>query len=1766
MIDANQKKEPFFFSKEQFKEISLDYHPEKTATLLSKIFETTNEVGPEDKKLLYNAALYHHLKSEASEKNSAPSFPEKIEGIIKEVEELTPDNENKILNASEEARIIKLAEILVELEEIISSYMFFDLDQIRNFYLPVLERWRRTLILTKFSKYFQTSVSLIHDIELLTEKLYGRLGQFWQYDYFHEFFNWLSEYLSSLSSKQIRYKDVIIDFPHILGKDENFWFKALSMGESYTAQVNLLLDINGEDYEVPYFNLPLVTPRGTFVIEGVECLPQKKFSLVNNNSPKFTDLERMRDLRGFYVKEFNYYEYMKKSLQKEVEKYTKKFTLAEYLVHPYISGGLDRFIRLFHTKKGHERFIFFDSTNPLSEIEHRRKIVFTRGIQSKSGRDIHPTHYGRVCLLETPESEAIGIKLHLAHKAKITEDGKILSPLKNNKGTIKFFSPEAEPSPVGDFICYETNSEEIMVRGEPDAKKVKKAEVEWTDAFLDQLFGYAALQIPFVNHNDPARALMGSKNLKQAVPLVNSEPPLVQTGYEKIVAEIAEGIIRSYIQGTVKSIDKDKIVIKTRLGEEVMFYLPKSPFSVASRIPFSFIPRVKKGEKIEPGKILAERTGINNGKVSLGANFLVAYMPYYGYNMDDAIVVSKSAAEKLKSLHVITKEYKVSSDAILEEHIDLDKKIDENTIIAIFSELRKDADFYEDEFENKNTPDSLKDQIEKLLNSNHIKIKNYSENSLEWLNEVLRIPNLKEIIDIQPPFPKKIEKLLKETLYARGRTFEDLDPDKQNRIKLLNRLIIERMPTLYPKVPKMKTKIRRVIRSEPDMRGCRVINLRVFIEDDRQILKVSIEKERPLEVGDKLTGRHGNKGVVSCILPDKNMPYLNIKGEKKYVEVIFNPHSIISRMNLGQVLETHYGWVAREHPDEDTRKKAEMAGKPFAKSDLKSLSKWLEEAGLNEKGMGILYRNGNPLTNNPVTVGYQYLVKLNHLACDKLSIRGNDGPVSYITGMPLGGKRFIGGQRLGEMEAWAILSQNGENLIEQFFGERSNACIIDDSGHISISESIKALTYFWRGLGVCFELLDEDGEIIVPERYAETKLMDVKKYRIRFADSKDIFKWGKNLNNLHELNSMEKDEMGYITLSEAVTLLGKEVNYLPVIPLRCRPHKKSKLTKLYRKILVDNISTKKDKKTILQKRVKLLEKEILSYVTGKQGIIRKAILGRRVNLSARGVIVPDPKIKPYEVRIPLDIMWIFGEESKKVLLNRQPTLHPHNLQMFSTLSWNHKAIGVNPLICSGFNADFDGDTMSVYKTGYKIPDYMDALNNALLRANGKPNINISQDIVTGLYLLSQTQEGRENIAKCINDDEIYNSGHGQIDKRKAESILKLYFLKCESKKKFFDFAHELMCLGLKIATEKGFSLSIFDFTDLSLNETQKQDCLKDTAPEEKTEEFIRQNIKSCKTENPIAIMLLSGARGDLSNVKQMVGMKGFVEKMGGQKTNEIVFSSYLEGLSPTEYYLASFGARKSLGDKKLVTPDAGYLTRRLVFAIGDIKIQGQDDCGAEGIRLSIENCLGRYGKIDSNWCLLDENKISELKKKHVKEIEVRSPLTCKNDSGICQVCYGWELGTRKVPPPGFAAGILSAEVIGERATQDAMRSYHSGKATKTISKFSIAKAIFDNTIIPDNQKRPSEIIEEAGSKIDALMTLAHKLHEDVYEKKVDIKHYEVALKGLMYKGVYLGTYKMIKNKHPLHQLFFSCTSNSIQNFAEKNASEEFNSPLEKLFI
>ncbi|MCD6177979.1 DNA-directed RNA polymerase subunit beta [bacterium] len=633
---------------------------------------------------------------------------------------------------------------------------------------------------------------------------------------------------------------------------------------------------------------------------------------------------------------------------------------------------------------------FMDNENPLAELEHKRRLSatgpggLTRERAGFEVRDVQPSHYGRICPIQTPEGPNIGLVNHLAGYARINPFGFIETPyFKVEKGRVTsevhyLLAFEEEKYniahggvPISEDGRIIPSKVEARRKGEPAV--VKREEIDYIDVSPEQPISIATSLIPFLQNDDANRALMGSNMQRQAVPLVNPEAPLVMTGVERKVAMDSGQELLAPEDCIVEEVDAKHIKIRTKKGQ-VKNYQLRTFVRSNQYTCFHQRPLVKKGQKVKKGEVLADGGAIDRGYLALGRNVLVAFMPFYGQNFEDAIVIS----ERL-----------VKEDVYTSIHIE---------------------NFTCDVRETKLGPEVTTYDIP-----------NVGEEKLKDLDEegIIRIGAEVGPNDI---LVGKISPKGKEMLTAEERLLGAIFGEKAKDVKDTS------------------------LRMEHGKRG-RVVKVKVFERGQANLepgiikrIEVEVAQLRKITSGDKLAGRHGNKGVISKVLPEEEMPFME---DGTPVDIILSPLSVVSRMNLGQILETHLGWAAK--------KLGYHAITPaLSGATEKDIKEELKKAGLDEDGKVVLYdgQTGEPYPQK-ITVGWIYMMKLIHMVEDKVHMRAI-GPYSLITQQPLGGKAQFGGQRFGEMEVWALEGYGAAYSLQEMLTIKSD----DVSGRAAAYEAI----------------------------------------------------------------------------------------------------------------------------------------------------------------------------------------------------------------------------------------------------------------------------------------------------------------------------------------------------------------------------------------------------------------------------------------------------------------------------------------------------------------------------------------------------------------------------------------------------------------------------------------------------------------------------------------------------------------------------------------
>jgi len=758
-----------------------------------------------------------------------------------------------------------------------------------------------------------------------------------------------------------------------------------------------------------------------------------------------------------------------------------------------------------------------DQTNPLSMLTHERRLsaLGPGGLNRKRAgfevRDVHISHYGRICPIETPEGTNIGLISSLAIYAGVDEYGFLVTPyqvVKKGKLTdqIEWLRADQEHealiAPADTPIDHERLvGDTIVARHHGDFRLVSSDHVQYVDVAASQMVGVSAGLIPFLEHDDANRALMGSNMQRQAVPLMITEPPLVATGLEKDAARNSSMLVRARNAGTVTYVDARRIEI----GGDV--YPLRKFVGLNERTCQNQRPIVSMGQKIAKGDVIADGAGTHLGELALGRNVLAAFMAWDGFNFEDAIIISEELVENdtYTSIHIEEFDIEIRETKLGREEFTRDipnvsekalRNLDENGIVRVGTYVRPG-----DILVGKVSPKSKTELTpeEKLLHAIFGRagedVKNDSlevPSGIEGI--VIHTQKFSRRMSLSEEERKQFEQALKETevqgnakiaetfgtLVAkieeslkRKLTDEDGTPlveDKEHRY-IAEQAARFRLDTLEIRGAKQKAEVERIyqqtwpaVEAAIDDRDRKLNSMKRGDElrsGVLQMVKVYIAAKRVISVGDKMAGRHGNKGVIAKILPKEEMPYL---ADGTHVEVLLNPLGVPSRMNVGQILETHLGWAGAKLGFQAVTPVFDGAGE-------EDIRKCLVEAGLPKHGKAKLYdgRTGEPFEQE-ATVGYIYMMKLHHLVDDKVHARST-GPYSLITQQPLGGKARFGGQRFGEMEVWALEAYGSAYILQELLTVKSD----DVEGRTKIYESmVKGENSLEAGTPASFDVLTNE--------------------------------------------------------------------------------------------------------------------------------------------------------------------------------------------------------------------------------------------------------------------------------------------------------------------------------------------------------------------------------------------------------------------------------------------------------------------------------------------------------------------------------------------------------------------------------------------------------------------------------------------------------------------------------------------------------------------
>ena len=794
---------------------------------------------------------------------------------------------------------------------------------------------------------------------------------------------------------------------------------------------------------------------------------------------------------------------------------------------------------------------FMDQTNPLAEITHKRRLSalgpggLSRERAGFEVRDVHYTHYGRLCPIETPEGPNIGLISSLSVFSKVNSMGFLETPYRKvDKGIVdtKNFQYMSAEEEEGMKIAQanipldnkgKITEDKVIARQEGDFPLVSPDEINYTDVAPNQIASVSASLIPFLEHDDANRALMGSNMMRQAVPLMRTDSPIVGTGLEKQVAKDSRVLINAEDSGIVDYVDAERIVIQYQRTDEEKLVSFDDDKKVYDLIKFrktnqgtsiNLKPIVQKGDKVTKGQVLCQGYATENGELALGRNLKVAFMPWKGYNFEDAIVISEKVVREdlFTSIHVDEYSLEVRDTKLGAEELTNDipnvseeatRELDENGMIRIGAEVKPG-----DILIGKITPKGESDPTpeEKLLRAI------FGDKAGDVKDASLKAsPSLRGVVIDKKLFSRSIKDKRKRS--EEKQAIESLEIEYEVKFQKLKDVLVEKLNTLVngktsqgisndlgeevlPKGKKFNQKMLNAVDDFAhlvssawtaddkinamvndllhnykiklnDMQG----NLRrdkftISVGDElpagiMKLAKVYIAKKRKLKVGDKMAGRHGNKGIVARIVREADMPFLE---DGTPVDIVLNPLGVPSRMNIGQIYETVLGWAGQ--------KLGEKYATPiFDGATLAQINEITEKAGVPQYGHTYLYDGGTgERFDQPATVGVIYMLKLGHMVDDKMHAR-SIGPYSLITQQPLGGKAQFGGQRFGEMEVWALEAYGASSTLREILTVKSDDVIGRAKTYESIvkgetmpepglPESFNVLMHELKGLGLDIRL------------------------------------------------------------------------------------------------------------------------------------------------------------------------------------------------------------------------------------------------------------------------------------------------------------------------------------------------------------------------------------------------------------------------------------------------------------------------------------------------------------------------------------------------------------------------------------------------------------------------------------------------------------------------------------------------------------------------
>ncbi|MBI2506054.1 MAG: hypothetical protein HYW07_22800 [Candidatus Latescibacteria bacterium] len=1378
--------------------------------------------------------------------------------------------------------------------------------------------------------------------------------------------------------ERLEYEGYAIDQADACSQD------CVRFGRTYAGRLEIRLRStgSGEVREVDAGRLPLVTERGTFVIAGREKAVVGQLQALEGEGPN--DLANRR----LWLVGDQLAAALAGPLAADVEAAKGAASAAEVAL-PGFAAALGRFF----TGGGCVRQV--EDLNPLALVSQVRAVVQS-GIRLPGfeARDVHPSHFGRLCLLETPEGEKIGINLSAAILAQVDGEGRLLTPYRRQDGDeIEYLSPESEFEKriadlgAGDGYAARYGGR-VLGREKGEIVRIDAGDAQYVPAHPGQLLGASASLIPFVAHDDANRALMGTNMQKQAVPLLIAEAPLVRTGMETRVAGDAGACVRAAADGVVVRVAAAEVVIRQN-GDDLERRYPVAGFSSSSGgTRWRQRPLVRTGDLVIAGQLIAEGPASEGGALALGRNLLVGYLPWEGYNFEDSLVIS----ERLIRDEVFTS---IKARQFTATIANADTQVEQFR-----------SDHLAQAEKARLTPEGVAREGA-VVEGGEVLIAKGALKEGEWHDLSLRLP------------AGQCGTVVKVERYAASQG----DP---------------------------------------------------LAEGVGELVHVTVAVRRRLKVGDKLANRHGAKGTVGRIVAEDEMPVLP---DGRILDLILDPLGVPSRMNLGQLLETHLGLAAHAL-------NCAVITPGFNGAVVADVDAMLAEAGLPRSGM-LRLRDGRTgrLFDCESTAGYQYVMKLAHMVDDKRQARGA-GAGAEGTGQPVGGRRNSEGQRLGIMELWALQAHGAGHILQEMLtlkaddvDSRRRTCeALLRGGALprpTVPHSVRRLVAQLRGLCLELKIFGEDGREM-PVFAGEVSIEDAATAALEFASAEKVRSWSVGRLEAEGAAAAFEEFFGaadgldlkHVELAVPVkhpwrTLVGErahelpEIAALPVLPRSLRGG--SGLDRLYLELRAADSAVRRsgataEKAAALQTAVDRLmgEQGLTQLLYGKRGWFAAAMSGKAVDYSGRSVVSPGCGLRYDECGLPRSMARVLfeplvvgellraghaasAEEAKQllragapravaaleravaarwVLLHRAPVLHRWGIQAFRPVLTDEEVVRLHPLMLPAFNADFDGDELGVFlplsPEAQEEAGCMRPSANQMALATWRYLNGPTQDMVLGWYYATvkhgggralRTFAALEAVAAAFEQGEVrvhdpIAVGRGKtarpttvgralfnqmlpgewewIEEPVDQKALSGFMLRCwhelgpEVAARLGD---ALMRSGFRLATLSGLSIGKEVLAPYSQCESRIADAWRKaeelearggesaTALVEHWLRFTGELAEEALAElaadrdglNPVHLMRVSGARSNRDQVKQLVAMRGLLATPDRRIIAAPCTTSFIRGHSQLEYLASTYGARKGLSDTSLRTAKAGFLFKRIANAVQDLLVL-EEDCGTgEGV-------------------------------------------------------------------------------------------------------------------------------------------------------------------------------------------------------------------------